>query len=170
MNIDCLIEIFMREEMIKLYSLIEKCIHLKLYLLEYKSDLWKDCINDEHIVVSDNTNMQSIFFDNDEIINTQYYYYTNYKYPSIIDGTHFVNKKKLHLTENSLDFLKSNKNSLFDYSLLYQIMEKEFFCLLKDKKVLNISYNFKEKNNYGDLNKKKIREDAKKIIKTYYYL
>ena len=156
-----LANLFTGNEMIKLYSLIEKCIHLKLYLLEYKSDLWKDCINDEHIVVSDNTNMQSIFFDNDEIINTQYYYYTNYKYPSIIDGTHFVNKKKLHLTENSLDFLKSNKNSLFDYSLLYQIMEKEFFCLLKDKKVLNVSYNFKEKNNYGDLNKKKIREEEK---------
>ena len=160
---------FTGKEMVKLYSLVEKSMSLKIDFLKLKCNLWKNSMNEENIFCNDNQIIQNIFFDNDEIINEQYYYYTNYKYSSIIDGECFINDKYLRKTEESYDFLLSDKNIVFDYSLLYQIVEKEFFCMLKDKKVLNISYNFKEKNVYRPLDKKKIREEEKILNEKNYF-
>ena len=160
---------FTGKEMIKIYSLVEKSMGLKIDFLKAKCNLWKNSMNEENIFCNENQIIQNIFFDNDEIINKQYYYYNNYKYSSIIDGEYFTNDKYMHNTEESYDFLLSDKNIIFDYSLLYQIVEKEFFCMLKDKKEFNISYNFKEKNIYGPLNKKKIKEEEKILNEKKYF-
>ena len=146
------------EEMIKLCSLVEKCLNFKLYLYDFKSNFWKVNLDEES---SFKNNDKNLFYDISEIFNSQKYYYSKSKYASIIDESYFIDSKSICSTYESLDLIKSNKISMFDYSSLYQIIEKEFFVLIKDRKILNIKKLFKEQNIEESINKKKIKEEEK---------
>lgn len=61
------------------------------------------------------------------MINSQNFYFTKYRNSSILDGFSFYDKKSIELTKQSLNYINSNKISIFDFSSLYQIIEKEFF-------------------------------------------
>jgi len=146
------------EEMIKLYSLVEKCLNFKIYLFDFKSNFWKINLNEES---SYKNNDKSLLYDMNEIFNPQKYYYSKEGFASIIDESYFIDSKFINSTYDSLDLIKSNKISMFDYSSLYQIIEKEFFVLIKDRKLLNIKKLFKEQDIDESLNKKKIKEEEK---------
>ena len=160
-----LVHLFTGKEMIKLYLLIEKSLSFKLYLFDLKNEIWENCLNKENI----DKDIKNSFLEKDELIYSKYYYYTNYGYPSIIRESYFLDTKSITSIYESLDYIKSNKTSIFDYSSLYQIIEKEFFTLIKDRKLLNIIDNFKEKNNYEILNKKTLKEEEKLIIDNKIY-
>ena len=146
------------EEMIKLCSLIEKCLNFKLYLFDFKSNFWKINLNEES---SYKNNDKNLLYDINEIFNSQKYYYSKSKFASIIDESYFIDSKSICSTYESLDLIKSNKISMFDYSSLYQIIEKEFFVLIKDRKLLNILKLFKEQNIDEYISRKKIKEEEK---------
>ena len=146
------------EEMIKLYSLVEKCLNFKIYLFHLKSGFWKLNSDEDS---SHKNNEKSFLYDMSEIFNSQKYYYSKRQYASIIDESYFIDSKSICATYESLDLIKSNKISMFDYSSLYQIIEKEFFVLIKDRKLLNIKKLFKEQNSEESLNKIKIKEEEK---------
>ena len=153
-----LVSSFSGEEMIKLCSLVEKCLNFKLYLYDLKSDFWTVNFKEES---SYKNNDKNLLYDMNEVFNPQKYYYSKGRFASIIDESYFIDSKSICSTYESLDLIKSNKISMFDYSSLYQIIEKEFFVLIKERKLLNIKKLFKEQNNEDSLNRRKIKEEEK---------
>ena len=153
-----LVNLFTGKEMIKLHVLLEKSLEFKLYILKYKKDIWNNDINEYCLF---NTESINDILEKNEMTNIRNYYYNKFRNSSILESSYFREESSINTTKESLYYIKSNKNAIFDYSLVYQIINKEFFCLLKDKKVLNIGQYFTEKNNYQPLNKKNIKEDEK---------
>jgi len=153
-----LIHFFTGNEMIKIFSLLRKSINLKLFISSFNIEFWK---NDNQNVNLEND--QNIFFDKNEMINSQNFYFTRYRNSSILDGFSLNDKKCIDLTKQSLYYINSNKISIFDFSSLYQIIEKEFFSLIKDRKKLNILETFKEKY-YKSLKKKEMKNEEKLLI------
>jgi hypothetical protein len=139
------VHFFTGEEMIKIFSLIKKTIKLKLFISKFKIDFWHCNQKDKSNYLEDNLNIS--FDENNASINSINYYYTINKNASIIDGKYFINNKFIELTYESLNYINSNKISVFDYTSLYQIIDKELFSLIKERKVLNIARNFKIKYN-----------------------
>ena len=152
-----LVHFFTGEEMIKLFALVKKAIKLKIFISEFRIDFWQIYNDDKQKNIEKNINM---YLEENEIINSQNNY-TIYKNPSIIDGTYFTDRL-IELTYESLEYIKSHKISIFDYTSLYQIINKELFSLIKNRTVLNILNNFKEKN-HKSLNKK-INNEEKKLL------
>jgi hypothetical protein len=146
------------EEMKKLFFLVEKTIKLKSLISEFKIDFWHNNAND---MQPKKVNGKNIYIKESEINNFHNKYYTKYKNPSIIDGT-FFNDKSIDLAYKSLNYIKSNKISIFDYTYLYQIIDKELFSLIKNRNVLNVLNNFKEKK-CKSLNQQ-INKEEKKIL------
>ena len=153
-----LVNSFTGKEMIKLYYLVQKCLSFKIHVYKFKNDIWRKSINEIDPEKNENINL---FFDLSEIYNSQNYYFSNRRNASIIDSSYLFDNKRMSSTYESLAFIKSNKISMYDYSSLYQIMEKEFFILIKDRKLLNITKAFKDQNIEESLKKKKIREEEK---------
>ena len=136
-----MINTFSGNEMIKLFSLLEKCLKLKIYIYENREILLRDDID-----ISD-------------------------KFISIIDYSKIKKKENIKLTRDTLDDIFSKKISIFDFSSLYNILEIELFSLLKKKKSLKISKDCREKNKIEleNLinNDKKIKSDVqKRLIKS----
>jgi len=154
-----LIHFFTGNEMIKIFSLLRKSINLKLYISTFNIDFWK---TDNKSVNLENE--KNIFFDKNEMTNSQNFYFTKYRNSSILNGFSFTDNKSIELTKQSLNYINSNKISIFDFSSLYQIIEKEFFSLIKDRKQLNILDIFKEKYNKS-LNKNEMKNEEKLIEK-----
>ena len=152
---------FSGEEMINLFSLIQKTINLKLFISEFKIDFW-NCYTEKEKNINLEDNQQISLEENNENNNSQNYY-TVHKNSSIIDGKYFINNKFIDLTYESLNYIKSNKFSIFDYTSLYQILDKELFSLIKERKELNIAQIFKLKYN-KTLNKKRMKNDIKLLF------
>ena len=154
-----LIHLFNGEEMIKIFSLVKKSINLKQYISELKVDFWKkDSISRDNSL-KDN---QNVLFEKHQINNCQNYYFSKYRNASIIDGKYF-DDNFIGSTYESLDQINLFKISIFDYSSLYQIIDKEFFSLLKERKVLNDLENSKE-NMSKILSRRIIKYDEKILI------
>ena len=156
-----LIHFFSGEDMIKIFCLIEKSIKLKLYLSEFKIDLWSYTLK-ENINLEDNKN---IYLSEIELNNSKYNFLSKYKNPSLINPLSFINKNSINSSYESLKNIKSGYVSLFDYTFLYQIIDKEFFYLIKERKILNIIRNIKMNNN-KTLNKKMKEEEILLFKKT----
>ena len=151
---------FTGKEMIKLYSLVKKCLKFKIYISKFKQNFWKPNLNEQN---PNENNEQNMFIEMNEAFNSYNYYFTNYRNASIIEGSFLIENKYLNSTYESLDLISSNKISIFDYSSLYQIIEKELFPLIKERKLLNIGKDFKEQKFDKLLNKRKIKEEEKLI-------
>ena len=149
---------FTGKEMIKLYYLVQKCLSFKIYIYRFKNEFRRKNANEIDSEKNDNINL---FFDMNEIYISQNYYFSNHRNASIIESSYLFDNKSMNYTYESLEFIKSNKISMYDYSSLYQIMEKEFFILIKDRKLLNITKAFKDQSLDESLKKKKIREEEK---------
>jgi len=154
-----LIHLFNGEEMIKIFSLVKKSINLKQYISELKVDFWN---NGPISRKNSLKNSQNVLFEKNEINNCQNYYYTKYRNASIIDGKYF-NDNFIGSTYESLDQINLFKISIFDYSSLYQIIDKEFFSLIKERKVLSNLENLNERVS-KILNRRVIKYDEKILI------
>ena len=155
-----LVNSFTGKEMIKLYYLVQKCLSFKIHIYKFKNDFSRKSLVDVEVDLEKNENL-NLFFDLNEIYNSQNYYFSNRRNASIIESSYLFDSKAMNSTYKTLEFFKSNKISMYDYSSLYQIMEKEFFILIKDRKLLNIIKAFKDQNIDESLKKKKIREEEK---------
>ena len=153
-----LIHLFTGREMIKIFSLLQKSINLKLFISTFNINFWKTDNKNEDL--EDN---QNIFFKKNEMVNSQLFYFTKYRNSSILDYFSFNDNKSIELTKESLNYINSNKISIFDFSSLYQIIEKEFFSLIKDRTPINISVIFNEKYNKS-LKKKAMKNEEKLLI------
>ena len=127
-----------------LFVLMKKAIKFKMFISEFEINFWKNTILNKNKTLEENPD---IFHGKNEILNSQHYFYTKYRNASIIDGDNLKDIKTIELTYETLNYINSNKISIYDYSTLYQIIEKELFSLIKDRKVLNIKDNFSEKKN-----------------------
>ena len=166
-----LVHYFSGEQMINLFSLVEKSIKFKLFLLEYKNDLWNSTIKEKRNLEEN----KNISFKKIENNNWENYYYTKYNNPSIIDGSYLINKKFIEETQKSLNYFKSNNFSIFDYTSLFQIVNKELFSLIKEKKILNVNKNFetshnkllikKEEAQLHIINKRNLSDIHKRLLK-----
>jgi len=154
-----LVHLFSGEEMKNLFVLMKKAIKFKMFISEFEINFWKNTILNKNKTLEENPD---IFHGKNEILNSQHYFYTKYRNASIIDGDNLKDIKTIELTYETLNYINSNKISIYDYSTLYQIIEKELFSLIKDRKVLNIKDNFSEKKN--KLLNKKIMENDEKLL------
>ena len=154
-----LIHLFNGEEMIKIFSLVKKSIKLKQYISELKVDFWKKEPIRRSNSLKEN---QNVLFEKHQINNCQSYYYSKYRNASIIDGKYF-DDNFIGSTYESLDQINLFKISIFDYSSLYQIIDKEFFSLIKERKVLSNLDNLKENANKV-LNRRIIKYDERILI------
>ena len=152
-----LVHLFTGNQMIDLFNLVEKSLNLKLFISEFKINFWKNNSITKERTLEENDN---ILFEKNDMVNFHNYCYTKDRNSSIINGESFIDNKSIDSTNESLNYLNSSKISRFDYSSLYQIIEKELFSLIKDRKILNITENFKLKNNKS-LNKKNMKNDEK---------
>ena len=112
-------------EMIQLFSLLEKCLRLKIFLYENYNNIW---INNENEEKEEN----SFLFTE--------YNYSNNKGISIIDHAKFENIENKNITKEFLNIIQSNKISVYDYTSLYHILEIELFSLIKEKKAKIFNY------------------------------
>ena len=151
-----MVDSFTGYEMIQLFSLLEKCLKLKLYLYENKN-IW----------MKERKSKKFILFQKCNIFNIS----SNNKNISMIDYTKLQSEENYQLTKESLNLIKSNKISVYDYSILYQLLEKELFSLIKERKVFIFNYkNNRDKYDYEDLLKKEkkdfiLSEEQKRLIK-----
>ena len=129
-----MINTFSGYEMIQLFSLLEKCLKLKLLLYENNVIWIKEKKVDKFILYE-----QSSLF---KIPN-------NNKNISIIDIDKLQDNNNYQLTKESLDMIVNNKISVYDYSSLYQLIEKELYCLIKERKTYIFDYK-NNKNKYKD--------------------
>ena len=158
-----MINLFNGNEMIKLFSLLKKCLKLKLFLYK-NNNIWKQAKDLEE--KEDN----SILLEHFNIFK----FHNNINI-SIIDHTKFFSQENIDITKESLDIINSNKISIYDYSIFFEIIEKELFPLIKEKKpiIFNSKFNYKFKNDFKELeNLFKIKksfiksEEHKKLIKS----
>ena len=158
-----MINLFSGNEMIKLFSLLKKCLKLKLFLYK-NNNIWKQAKDLEE--KEDN----SILLEHFNIFK----FHNNINI-SIIDHTKFFSQENIDITKESLDIINSNKISIYDYSIFFEIIEKELFPLIKEKKpiIFNSKFNYKFKNDFKELeNLFKIKksfiksEEHKKLIKS----
>ena len=128
-----MIDVFTGFEIIQLFSLLEKCLRLKIFLYENKNIIWK----------KEKKSNKFIFIEKfNNICNTS----DNNKNISIIDYTKFQSEENYQITKQSLDLINKKKISLFDFSILYQLLEKELFILIKERKAFIFNYkNIKDK-------------------------
>ena len=139
-------------EMIKLFSLLSKCLKLKLYLYK-NNNIWKNSTNS-----SDNEGNSTLL----EQFNI--YKYNNNINTSIIDHSKFLSQENIDMTKESLELINSNKISIYDYSIFFEITEKELFSLIKEKKAIIFDYK-KFNNKYkNDSSINKIMNDFENII------
>ena len=120
-----MVDSFTGYEMIQLFSLLEKCLKLKIYLYE-NHYIWNNEIKPNKFILFEHYNIFNCYYKNRDI--------------SIIDHEKFQKNENFHLTKEYLDIIKSKKISLYDFSILYQILEKELFCLIKEKKPFIFHY------------------------------
>ena len=154
-----LVHLFSGEEMKYLFVLVKKAIDFKIFISEFDINFWQNTSLNKNKNLEENAD---IFPNKNEIANSQHYYYTKDRNASIIDGEKLKDIVSIGFTYETLDYINSNKFSIYDYSTLYQIIEKELFSLIKDRKILNINDNFSEKNN--KLLNKKIMENDEKLL------
>ena len=144
------------EELVKLYELVVQTITLKITISEYKYNFWDN----------DNNNYGSNFEDDlfcTHMINSQN--------DILINGKYFIDGEIIKISNNILKTLKSKNFSCFDYTLLYNIVEKHLFCLISEYSQNSIGELFSEKeedinlqflnnpfpilnNNYSEVNEK----------------
>ena len=117
-------------EVTYIYDLIEKSLKLKIYISKYNYDFWGE--TDEHL-----SNIHDNQFQNLNKDKT--------KKESIINGCYFRENKYKNNTINALKKLKNKNYSRFDYTFLYQIAEKEFFGIVKNRKNLGVFELFSSK-------------------------
>ena len=154
-----LVHLFSGEEMKYLFVLVKKTIDFKIYISEFEINFWRNISLNKNKTLEENPD---IFHNKNEIANSQHYYYTKQRNASIIDGESLKDIQSIGLTYETLNYIDSNKFSIYDYSTLYQIIEKELFSLIKDRKILNIKDNFSERKN--KLLNKKIMENDEKLL------
>ena len=123
------IHCFTGKENLNLFDLIILSLKLKIYISKYKYDFWKE-ENEE---------------DENNKINEYIKEYNSNE--SRIDGSFCLNEQIIKNTEENLLKMEKKNFECFDYSLLYQILHKNFFFILKDIPLCNILEDF---NDGGD--------------------
>ena len=116
-------------EFIKLYDLAVKSIYLKITISELKYNFWND-----------NNNNVSNF--EDDLFST---HMLNIKKDFMINGTNFRENDFIKKSNRTLKSLKSKNFSCFDYTLLYNIVDKNLFCLINDYNQNSLKELFSEK-------------------------
>ena len=144
------------EELVKLYELLVQTITLKITISEYKYNFWDDS----------NNNFGSNF--EDDLFCT---HMLNSQNNILINGKYFIDGEIIKISNNMLKTLKSKNFSCFDYTLLYNIVDKHLFCLISEYSQNSIGELFSEKeedinlqflnnpfstlnNNYSEVNEK----------------
>ena len=148
------------EEVKYLFVLVKKIIDFKIFIYDFEINFWKNNSLKKNKTLEENPD---IFHNKNEIVNSQHYYYTKYRNASIIDGERLKDIQSIGPTYETLNYINSNKFSIYDYSALYQIIEKELFSLIKDRKIQKIKDNFNERENKS-LNKKIMESDEKLLL------
>ena len=120
-------------EMIQLFSLLEKCLKLKIYLYE-NNYIWQ----------YDKKPEKFNLFEHYKI-----FHFSRNNKESILDHNKFQKNKYFKSTKEFLDLIRNKKISLYDFSTLYQILEKELFGLIKERKTFSFNYG-KNKDHYID--------------------
>ena len=118
------------EELVKLYELTVQTITLKITISEYKYNFWDDKDNDYE------GNFEHDLFCT-HMLNT--------KNHILINGKYFIDGEIIKISNNILKTLKSKNFSCFDYTLLYNIVEKHLFCLISEYNQNSIGELFSEK-------------------------
>ena len=164
-----MINTFSGYEMIQLFSLLEKCLRLKLLLYENNIIWIKEKKVDKFILFE-----QSSLFKVPNVNNNI----------SIIDNEKLQDIKYYELTKDSLDMIVNHKISVYDYSSFYQIIEKELYCLIKERKTYILNYQnnqnkYKDENNIQNIindfeifmkknkNDFELLEEQKRLIKAF---
>ena len=144
-----MIDSFSGNEMIKLFSLLSKCLKLKLFLYK-NNNIWKKSINKK-----ENSTLLEQF---------NIFKYNNINI-SIIDHTKFLSKENIDITKESLEIINSKRISIYDYSIFYEIIEKELFSLIKEKKAIIFNYKFYKTKYKNDSSINIIMDDFENAIK-----
>ena len=119
------IHCFTGKENLNLFDLIVLALKLKIYISQYKYDFWKE-ENDE------DEKEKNLLEYMKEYNSTQ----------SRIDGSFCLNEQIIRKTEENLQKMEKKNFECFDYSLLYQILHKNFFLILKDVPLSNVLEDF----------------------------
>ena len=146
-----MVEAFTGYEMILLFSLFEKCLKLKIYLYENKNIWMKE----------KKSNNKFILFQKCNIFNIS----SNNKNISMIDYTKFQSNENYQLTKESLNVISGKKISVYDYSILYQLLEKELFSLIKERKIYVFNYKNNKDKYKDELGINKIIFDYENLFK-----
>ena len=148
-----------------IYTLLVKCINLKKKISRYNIDFWEKYHDDLNEDDGELNNINdNLFCENFRNI---------YLNESCIDGSCFVDPKLIKETEKSLNGFSKNRGSIYDYTKLYQIVQKEFFSLVKSGKKYSkfnlfkenrLEHNFRTKDDYFFLIQEMIKKNEKKIV------
>ena len=116
-------------ELVKLYDLVVQSINLKITISEFKYNFWND----------KNTNENN--FDDDLFC----IHMINNKKDFLIKGNMFIDGEVIKKSNQTMKTLKNKNFSCFDYTLLYNIVEKNLFCLINEYSYNLINDLFSEK-------------------------
>ena len=150
---------FTGTELTKLYDLAIKSIYLKITISEFKYNFWKD-----------NNNNESNF--EDDLFST---HMLNNKKDFMINGENFIENDFIKKSNRTLKSLKSKNFSCFDYTLLYNIVDQNLFCLINDYSQNSLKELFSEKKEninlqiLNELFSTKQNNINEKIYKIYLY-
>ena len=155
--------------MLKIYELIIESCNLCLHIAEYKHNFWND-ISD----INSDTKSENFLsdVDNTQLINYVIekenfcQMYNNRGY--LINDDFCINTNTNEITEKALNTLQKRKFLCFDFTTLYNILEKNSLSLLKDRKDNNYLNFFKDEEKIISL--KTIETEEKELFPTYKYL
>ena len=116
-------------ELVKLYDLATQTIILKITISEFKYNFW-----DDKKIDGDN-------FEEDLFCT----HMLNSRKGILINGKNFIDGEIIKTSNNSLKILRSKNFTCFDYTLLYNIVEKNLFCLISEYSQNSIGELFSEK-------------------------
>ena len=116
-------------ELFKLYDLAVQTINLKITISEFKYNFWDDKNNNDNSF-------------NEDLFST---YMINNKKDFLINGNIFIDNEIIKKCNKVLKKIKNKHFSCFDYTLLYSVVEKNFFNLLSKYNQISIGELFSEK-------------------------
>ena len=116
-------------ELVKLYDLVDKAITLKITISEFKYNFWDD-----------KNNYDNNF--NEDLFST---YMINSKKDFLINGNIFTDNEIIKRSNQAIRTIKNRHFSCFDYTLLYNVVEKNLFNLLTEYNQNSIGELFAEK-------------------------
>ena len=131
-------------ELVKLYDLAIQTITLKITISEFKYNFWENNINNSY-----GNNFEEDLFS---------IHFINNKKDILINGDNFIGGEIIKTCNQSLKALKSKNFTCFDYTLLYNIVEKNLFSLIKEY----------SKNSLGELFSEKEDDISLQILRSPY--